>query len=210
MNSRCSDPHWRRHSSLTSAWDNVLLDARDKELLHHFVHPGCCRVFCSRLMPPDSTKVILLLKVKIKIPFPEVRSPPQTWAASTPRGALRETYSHLVMTFIALLCFQVSLSAVFEAQRIRGGPTTEVQTFIRAWSLVRQVRVFSRGFASLTKWCLLHNCSIPLSRKIKPRCEKRNPIALHWNDSGSLLDQWSSPRCFPFFSVCKRLCDFFF
>ena len=38
---------------------------------------------------------------------------------------------------IALLCFQVSLAAIFEAQWLQGGPAREVQAFITAGSLDR-------------------------------------------------------------------------
>lgn len=190
----------------------MLSNAREQEVVHCLTHAGCCRVFCPRLTPPGKTKAILLLEVQIKIPFPEVQIPPHTRTAgswyplkSTQRNTFSlcdDLYSFTLLPSIPFCYIWIPVNT--------GRPTREVQTFIRAWSLVRQVSVFSRGFASLTKWCLPRNCSIPLSRKIKPHCQRRNPITSLWNDSGTLLDWWSSLCCFPFFSVCKRLCDFFF
>lgn len=132
------------------------------------------------------------------------------WGEHTPWGAPRETFSHLVMILRALLCVQVSLSATFESQWIQGETLREEQTFLLEQGFWLARLGLPAGDLPALQSGLPHNCSIPLARKIKPCCERRNSITSLWNDSGSLLIWWISPCGFPSFSMCKCLCDFFF
>lgn len=111
------------------------------------------------------------------------------------------------MIFISLLCVQVPLLATCESQWMQRETTREVPTFLLEHGPWLAKLGLPAGDLPGLQSGLPHNCSIPLARKIKPRCERRNPITSVWNDSGSLLIWWISPCGFP--SLCVNVCVIF-